>query len=64
MVGWNHKDMDYWCWASDGASNLVLVNHGDADVEVAVSGRDVIDGTMVDGSAAIPAGRVRVIAEH
>jgi beta-galactosidase len=48
----------------DGASYLVLVNHGDADVEVAVSGRDVIDGTMVDGSAAIPAGRVRVIAEH
>ena len=50
--------------ADDDTTYLVLVNHGDRDVEVTVTGRDVVGGTMADGSVTVPGGQVRVIAEH
>jgi beta-galactosidase len=50
--------------ADDGATYLVLINHGGEDVEVTVNGRDVVDGTVADGAVTVPGGQVRVIAEH
>ena len=40
---------------------LFLINHGDAEVVVAASGHDLLDGSEHDGEVAIPAGGVRVL---
>ena len=49
---------------SADASYLFVVNHGNADVQVEASGRELITGAVVVGTASVPAGAVRIIREE
>ncbi|MEO3743084.1 beta-galactosidase [Plantactinospora sp. B5E13] len=46
---------------ADGSRFLVAVNHTDEDVELPVTGTDLVDNTGYDGLLRLPAGEVRVL---
>ncbi|MET8150606.1 beta-galactosidase [Actinoplanes sp. NPDC049668] len=48
----------------DGRAYVFVVNHGTHPVEYAVTGRELITGTAVDGLLRVPAGAVRVVREE
>ena len=44
-----------------GASYVVLINHGDEDVQAPVAGTDLLVGAVCEGSVCVPAGEVRIV---
>lgn len=49
--------------AREGASYVFVINHGDHDIEYAVTGHDLVTGSAVPGLLKVGAGRVHIVRE-
>jgi beta-galactosidase len=62
-VTWS-DEVDVTRRSGPGGSWLFVLNHGSKDVDIAVTGHDLVDDEPVAGRITVGAGRSAVIREH